>query len=653
MSSAPAASRGGLDRIDPAVSRASRPRIRNPMWMEPIAVGVLGVMIAMEFGGAFGVLESKSPVSPFTAIWALAAAVAALRVVQDPTILERVAYVPVVAMVGYVFGLVFSVGFSDLPLGVGSEAVTQGVKDFLYFIVISVLAVDIRYRRNIALAIAGPPAIIGFLSSLNVFVLGPSATFGGFVTVTSDLGVGTQVDRIAGPLSDSNFWGRFLVMALVFGYVLIIDAQRGRQRVLAAAAVVGILLGIYTTGSRGTFLASAAVTVIFILLVQIPVRRLLIGAAVLGPVLFLVPGVGSRIGSILGLVTSAQEASVDASIQLRIAAQDVAVAMFQNRPFTGVGAGGFTEAFPNYVSSAGLQVERFIAPHNVYLERLAESGLIGLLTWLAFVLTGLAAALHASRLYAPAAAASASQSRAYEASLQSRAYAAALTAGIAGWLLSSIFLHLSYFRVLLIFIALAGSLQASAVRHRRVQRDDGPPSLPHVRRLVVPVVCAALALAMGNTVLSSWQATRIGYVQTRLDDVYADGVANSETLLTTLALIMRTVDETVDAQGDPRSGSIRVTAEGGDPDTARGKVENAARGGGVEADRAGMPEVFVIEWTPIDVRPAPPGVMTQGAAALGGFLAGWLVVWGWGRARSFQSLSHRSEKETGEYGGGQ
>ncbi len=650
MSSAAAASPGGLDPIDPAGSRALRRRIRNPKWMEPIAVGVLAAMVAMEFGGAFGVLESKLPVSPFTAMWAFAAAVAALRVVQDPKLLERLAYVPVVAMVVYVFSLVFSVSLSDLPLGVGSEAVIQGVKDFLYFFVISVLAIDIRYRRSIAIAIAGPPAIIGFLSILNVFVLGSAATFGGFVTVTRDLGIGTQVDRIAGPLPDSNFWGRFLVMALVFAYVLVIDAERGRQRILAATAVVGILLGIYTTGSRGTFLASAAATILFILLVRIPVRRLLIGAAVLGPVLFLIPGVGSRLGSILGLVTSAQEASVDASIQLRIAAQDVAVAMFQNRPFTGIGAGGFTEAFPNYVSSAGLQVDRFVAPHNVYLERLAESGLVGLLTWLAFVLTGLAAALHASRLYAPAPTASAAQSRAYEASLQSRAYAAALVAGIAGWLLSSVFLHLSYFRVLLIFIALAGSLHVSAVRHRRMQVEIAPRGIPDVVRLAVPVCCAALGLTIGHVMHSEWQATRIGYVQTRLDDVYADRIANSETVLTTFALILRTVDETVDAQGDPRSGSLRVTGESADPDTARSLVENVVRGGGEETERVGMPEVFTIEWTPTDVHPAVPSVMTQSAGALGGFLVGCLVVRGWGRV--VRRKSHESEKETGEYGAG-
>ena len=93
---------------------------------------------------------------------------------------------------------------------------------------------------------------------------------------------------------------------------------------------------------------------------------------------------------------------VDEALSGRARIWTAAVCMIEEHPVNGVGARGFRDAYPACVSDEGPAVwgsQPALHAHQIVLEILAETGVLGLLLWLAAV----AQAWRAWR-YAPAAA---------------------------------------------------------------------------------------------------------------------------------------------------------------------------------------------------------------------------------------------------------
>ncbi|MCL5675990.1 MAG: O-antigen ligase family protein [Patescibacteria group bacterium] len=93
--------------------------------------------------------------------------------------------------------------------------------------------------------------------------------------------------------------------------------------------------------------------------------------------------IGNSIFSRFQTLENADQKSLVIREQLNIAA----VKMIQHYPFLGVGLNNFLISLPNYYQSSGSV--RFLQPvHNIYLLVAAETGLIGLLIFIIFIIFG-------------------------------------------------------------------------------------------------------------------------------------------------------------------------------------------------------------------------------------------------------------------------
>src|SRR5581483_3426456 len=73
--------------------------------------------------------------------------------------------------------------------------------------------------------------------------------------------------------------------------------------------------------------------------------------------------------------------------ELRLGAQRVALEMFLDSPLVGVGAGNYPLLYPEYSRDLGVvAVASEFYPHNLYLQVAAETGTLGLLTFLPAVI---------------------------------------------------------------------------------------------------------------------------------------------------------------------------------------------------------------------------------------------------------------------------
>lgn len=602
-------------------------RVRGPAPLTSRVAGViaaltLAAMGALEFSGAFGVLEAYSPLSPYTLSLVAAGAVGVLALAWrggEPG--DWLLGVPVVAVIGYLLAETISYLNSELSPAATADAVTTTLKFVPYAVVICVLAVGVRRWGWVACAIVVPMSVICLLGMINEFLLGNSASFGGFETVTNYLGVGVETARHAGPLEDPNFWGRLLVMGLPLSLAL---TQRtwtaGRRSLAVGAALCTVLMlaGVYLSGSRGAFIGAGLAIVAYPLCLGAR-RGVLVAAAALGVALLAVPGVGSRLFS-YGMGPGVQWAAEDGSVLSRLATQRVAIEMAADRPITGVGPGGYLEAFGQYAAQGQVVIDRVIAPHNLYLGLLAETGVIGLLAFLALLGAGIGLAGHTLWL---------TRGMTEEDRTRIRPYAAAVVAGILGWAATSIFLHLSYARAVIFVVCLAAALNVHArrlpqVRPRAIRRELRgriAHGLGGALLLGAVGVIAALVVPYGST------ATRTGYLEpATADSSYLLSLRTRSTVVPGYAVVIGVSAPTpVDAQGDPATGLITVTATGSSPDAASIALDQAIAAGTAVQERVGM-TVFRLRWLgPTTTTPTAPTTLVIAGAGLVGAVVGAIV----------------------------
>lgn len=368
--------------------------------------------------------------------------------------------------------------------GDGVASVVSLGTALLTLVVVVTLAGAPGGLRTLLVTSVATAAALASLTLVHVLLLpGRTQLLGLSNQEPGDLGSATA--RFSGPIADPNFWGRdlllFLLVALA-GTVL----HRGRSRVAFVSAAVVLTCAVLLTGSRGTFLAIAVAVVLWLVLLGARARRLL-WVVPAGLVLLLaVPGVGSRLASLSDPQTAAGQ---DPSLLGRQQALGYGVSMFLDNPLTGVGPGGFLAAVPTYQRRAGDSSTRPIAPHNFYLEQAAETGVVGLLGWLGFL--GAAAMTAGQRL---------ASARSGERRSEHRRVAlpAALLAGLTGWAVAGLFLHLADVEVLGLVVAAVAVLPQprSSVRYPRAGRP--------VRRYVVIALVAVDVLTV-SALLLPWR----------------------------------------------------------------------------------------------------------------------------------------------------
>ncbi len=209
------------------------------------------------------------------------------------------------------------------------------------------------------------------------------------------------VDRLGGVFGPCNL-KLGPVLASLSPFLLFAAGRRfGTAGWLAAAAVTGVV--IVLAGSRASWITYALV-LLFSGWRLLGAKRmwLLLALALAGAVALGLASsqVRERIAR-TALVFNGDAAGVDAALSGRGQIWSAALCMVREHPFNGVGARGFRQAYPGCdpdpARTAAWGEGPALHAHQIVLEILAETGVIGLLLWLA----GAALAWRAWR-YAPA-----------------------------------------------------------------------------------------------------------------------------------------------------------------------------------------------------------------------------------------------------------
>ncbi len=554
----------------------------KPALMIAAPIGVIGMVIAArsplatliimvvgEVTNASGVLAERSGIPLFQASLALGLLAIGLAL-RDPELRARLNAWTLVCVGLVAFFLatqaVAIIGSADVTTSV--MAVRRIAIDLAFTLVLLVLVRISARPWTVAAAVVIPFAVISVLTLVDQFVFGGTASFGGFSTVTEASGEGITTLRFGGPLPDSNFWGRHLIMGLPLAAALLTRALRSGRRPAAAgwsAAIVAQLAGIYLTQSRGTFFAAGIAMLVWFVASDRSVRRRGLFMLPVAVLMLAVPGVGNRlIGMVQSVIRGESRGHVDPSVLGRLAAQEEAGMMWEERPIFGFGPGTFPGQVVNFAGRVPTAVrEPTDAPHNLYMEFAAESGVVGLIGWTVMLL-GFAAVAVLAIMMAP-------RSR-------DRILVAAALAGIIAWSVASLALHLSYLRTLGVILALAGSL-APAV----------PPPVDVLRTLRNGV--AVWAAAAGVGLLTFWVfvmgSSSAGFTATQRTTVapigkidgwfaYALDVRSRIEFLPTFAVMLDDPQSPVRITSDSVRGLLDFTSSADTADQARDQLQVAA-----------------------------------------------------------------------------
>ncbi len=288
--------------------------------------------------------------------------------------------------------LVSAVDAVDVGRALRESAVDLRYLPFLWLVAIAVA--DERGRR---ITFGGLAVVMAVwtLDALAEIVVGASPLFWGLDAAKQaisgrpmcDLAAVAQADRLGGVLGPCNL-KLGVVLASLSPFVLHAAVQRWQVAgwILAATAVGLVVL---FAGSRASWLTFALVLVLSGWRL-IGWRRLLgvlaFGALTLALLNVASPEIRQRIDRTTQ-VLSADDSGVDIALSGRTRIWQAAICMARENPVNGVGARGFREAFPACDPQPGVVAAWGDGPalhaHQVVLEVLSETGIIGLLLWLA------------------------------------------------------------------------------------------------------------------------------------------------------------------------------------------------------------------------------------------------------------------------------
>jgi O-antigen ligase len=200
---------------------------------------------------------------------------------------------------------------------------------------------------------------------------------------------GTRFYRAALGFGQPNALGLFLAMCVPLA-AHEAGRTRGAARAAAIAALVLITLGLIGTFSRGSWLSLLAGTGALLLVrsgrYALRVWLVAVVAAVLADI---ISG-----GALRDTVARTID---DWVIEQRIGLMLSGVLMFLDYPLAGVGPGGYADHVLQYGAWIPGFEDFLPTPHNAFIQMAAESGIIGLLAFCAFLVAALRAAVRGAR----------------------------------------------------------------------------------------------------------------------------------------------------------------------------------------------------------------------------------------------------------------
>ena len=357
-----------------------------------------------------------------------------------------------VGLVAYCL-LVFASGNWARDMRIVDAELSDLVKSLAMVVIPASLIISWKTLRGALIAVVGAALFLSLLTLLQLAIGNPDLQLGGLAELEPGHVFGdVDTPRPAGPVGDTNYFARILVLAAPLGLFLGAGVRSSKVRAASMVVAAVITLAILLTYSRGAMLALGVTGLLVLLSGRIKLSPATAIAGLLILVALIPTPIGQRmatLGSLLG-----DDTELDHSTDKRRQLLEVGWRMFTDHPFLGVGAGNFGTHYLRYANDVGWTGRDYVAtglrqyPHNQYLEIAVETGIVGLLVFLATMLFAFFA-LHRSREIL--------LGRGEEGNA---ALVTAIAIAISGYLVASVFLHTGYHRYLWLFLGFA----AGAVR---------------------------------------------------------------------------------------------------------------------------------------------------------------------------------------------
>jgi O-antigen ligase len=254
---------------------------------------------------------------------------------------------------------------------------TEGLQTWLIAVLAFVVAAtSLHSPRDVAIIavafIAGAVASVAF-----------GAASGALTAGAKSANETVEGGRFTGGGGDPNLQAAGFLVAIFFCVGLRSLTQRRFARVGLLLALIVVTIGFFATQSRGGLLSLAFATVVGVVVLPRQRKRLLglLGAA----------GVGLGITAAISPDAIARMTDFGGGSSGRSDIWTVASNIFSGHPWVGVGIGNFQIVEPSFALNSGpLTHVDFVAEephlvHNVYLQLLTETGVVGLLIFLVII----------------------------------------------------------------------------------------------------------------------------------------------------------------------------------------------------------------------------------------------------------------------------
>jgi putative inorganic carbon (HCO3(-)) transporter len=336
----------------------------------------------------------------------------------------RRGHVPVVPatlviMLVYLLAQIVSTVLSPDPREPFNIEVQQFILEGLALVFLIVNTVRTRQVLRKALwAVAIGGLFLGALTVHQWATAAWSRPYSGFAQLPLDYLSGYAASpRSNGPVGDPNYFAQLMLVPAVVTPFLLRDERRRSARLVLWASLIAAFAAILLTYSRGAGLAGLIALVAAISLREVKGRTLLVLGIVAALVLATVPAYRDRLGSVTEVTQATQaegtEGAADVSIRGRATEVLAGAAAFSDHPVTGVGPGMFPSHYQEYARRVGLQVHESVRfgehrgeipereVHNLFVGIGADTGLFGLLSFLAALGVTLVAIIRSRRHASP------------------------------------------------------------------------------------------------------------------------------------------------------------------------------------------------------------------------------------------------------------
>jgi O-antigen ligase len=232
-------------------------------------------------------------------------------------------------------------------------------------------------------AVATGVGLLALLAIVQQVTKTYGSTYGGFATV---LPAGDAM-RSAGPLNPNPF-GQVLATSAVLAFYLARTQARALPRLFAAAIAVACVVTVVYTQSRAALIALLIVGIAIGVLQGVRLR--VIAVAVCGVIAagsLVVPhSLQQRVDALSDGTNASASFRDNNSLRGRTSENLAGLKMWADHPLLGVGPDNFEVHYPTYSAAIGIdqRAERRGA-HNLYLESLAEIGLLGTIAFLGVI----------------------------------------------------------------------------------------------------------------------------------------------------------------------------------------------------------------------------------------------------------------------------